>query len=195
MNFSAELYIDVEKPKYSQNEKIAYLCTGIALLILIGLIYEIIPENGFIILILVACAIIPSIIDLGGFFKEEEISKKHIGMVDFALDKITWKKEKIIWSDIKDIAITFFDYKGKLLYDDSYNNSRSAGLSNKIFILTKEGKEYSANVLLQSEMESEFFANVLMEIIKVNTISYKNAKQIINPGTYAEHQELKKHSN
>jgi len=194
MNFSAELYTDVKEPKYSQNEKIAYWCGGIVCLLFLGMFSGFIPHNGFFLLIFCTVLFIPLIIELRGIFSEEELNKEHIGNAEFTLDKLMWNKEEILWSNIDDISTTYFDYKGKFLTNSSIKNNLSAGLDNKIFILTKEGKEYSANILLKSEEQADFFGKLLMEIVKANRFSYKNAKQIINPGTYAAHQELKKYS-
>ena len=193
MNFSAELYIDVAEPKYSQNEKISHWSVGIACLSFFGMMSGIVPHNGFFMLIFSIAIFIPVIIELRGLFSEEELNKEHIGDIEFTLDKLMWSKEEILWSNIDDISTTYFDYKGKFLTNSSLKNNISAGLDNKIFVLTKEGKEYSANILLESEEQAAFLGNLLMEIVKVNRLSYKNGKQMINPGTYAEHQELKKY--
>ena len=194
LNFSTELYANVTKPRFSKNEKIAYLCGAVALALLGGLHSEMIPENGFIIFILLICAFTPSFINITGIFKEVELNSEHLGMINFTLDKIEWSKETILWTDIHEISMVYFDYRGRFLSSNSLENDRSAGLDNKISILTKDGKEYSANMLMVSEAGCNFLKKVLIEVVKTNEISYKNAKRMINPGNYAEHQELKKYS-
>ena len=194
MKFTTTIY-DFKKPKESQNNKIAYLIWGIVLIALFGINQKILPSNILINSILIICLFILAFIRMSTLFKNEEHTKKVIGVLEIEIEKLIWNERQIVWDDIEQIAISFFDYNGRFLYKGKgdYGNNQSNGLDNEIKIILKDSTKYKGNIFIESEQSIKDLREVLWSVIKKNKISIENAKKMINPGNYKEHQEIKKY--
>lgn len=196
MKFTTRIY-DFKKPKESLNNKIAYSAWGIALITLLGINQDILPSNFFTNTVIFICVFVPPIIGFSAMFTKEEHKKKLIGILQINTEKIDWSGQEIIWDDIEDITISFFDYSGRFIYKGSgnYENNQSNGLDNKIKIILKDSSKYEGNILIESKQSAKDLKDVLWCVIKENKISVQNAKQMINPENYKECQEIKKYCN
>lgn len=193
MNFKSLLFDDAKNEVCVKNKK-AKVCF-IILSICIPLLYFKIAENGVILLFLFISMFIPLILKITSFFSYESSSKKNIGYIELNKSYIDLNGKKILWEEINTILILSSTYKGQFLNKSrlDYSNQLSLGIDNEIFIKTKSGFEFKGNYLIDSKHKIAELKILLWEVIKNNTISLENAKQMIFPENYKENQELKKY--
>lgn len=131
------------------------------------------------------------------FETEKEHTKRDIGEIIFTPDNLIWNDEQLNWSEITVHKLHCKDYKGKqwkerLKSRGFLMHTKSSGLSNKIEFSYKE-QMYQANFLIESKKDSVYLKNLLWEILKNNRLAHEQAKRIINPANYKEHQKIKKY--
>lgn len=126
----------------------------------------------------------------------EEHTKKQIGSLEINPDQLIWNEHKITWNDIKEISISISDYEGMFIYKGKgdFGNNLSNGLDNKIKIKLYDSTNYESNFLLKSKDSIPELKSIIWEVLKKNNISLDNARNMINPANYKEHQEVKKYS-
>ncbi|MCB9081884.1 MAG: hypothetical protein H6555_09260 [Lewinellaceae bacterium] len=194
MKFTTEIY-EISRPKISLNNKIVHLSWGIILVVLLGLDKELLPDNSFVKLLLYISIIIPGIVGFYAFFAREEMTKKIVGTLEVELDKITWNGRPIKWDEMETISMVYFDYSERPIYTGygDFGNSNSNGLDNIINITLKDSTAFEGNFLMKSKQSIQDLREVLWGVITENNISLRNARNIINPENYKEHQEIKKY--
>lgn len=195
MHFKAEIYDEFKKPRLSTNNKVSYLGWGLALIIILGVYKGIIPDYSWVKMIIIICLFIPPIVGFFALISKEEHTKRRIGFIEINTEKLVWNGEEIRWHEIEEISITHFDYRGRFIYKGSgdFGNNLSNGLDNPVKIMLSDKRRYEGYVLLASKEKIHELKNVLWEVLKNNSISLENAKRMINPGNYEEHQELKRY--
>ena len=195
MTFTTTIY-KFKKTSKGKKNKIAFWAFVISLAIIIGMREGMIPENYLVALILMIIAIVtPTLIDVSSMFKKEKHRKRIIASLSLDKNGIQWNSQNILWDDIKKITITLFDYEGRFIGKGKWNyeNNISNGLDNEISITLKNESEYQGNILMASKDQIAQARKVLWHVVKNNNLSYENAKGLINPKNYEEHQEIKKY--
>ena len=189
MQLTYKLYKDFKKPDRTQSEKIANGSYLLGILVYIASLLKII-SNNYIILSLI-CLFIGVIILCSTFFLEEEHSKSFIGYLTFEEEKITFNNVKISWGEIKEIHLSYFDIKGTLGNNSRYQNQRSSGIDNVVYLLLKDGRLFNGHFLLENKIQSKMLLELLWRVVKSKKLSLENSKQVIHPVFYKDIQELK----
>lgn len=176
---------------------IVFIAVLIPLLATMAINQEIIPHLSYLNKLLGICLFIPLVVYILAIFRKEEHSKTQIGVLEIDTEKICWNNHQMSWDEIEEISISYSDYEGRLIkrFKGDFRNHRSNGLDNEISIKLKDSTNYSGNIFIESEEGLENLKNVLWAVVGENNISLNNAKKIINPRNYKEHQELKKRVN
>jgi len=192
MEFTAKIY-RFERPDTTINDKIVYFSWLIGFLAIIPYYFGIIV-NGFAIFLLILSLIVTAFMRAYSMVNIEEHNKESLGIVKFSTECLLWNKTRIEWNEIEEITVDYYDFEGKYInYGyNNYNNSQSSGLDNKLKVLTKNNKEFKGNMFLKFKSNSATLRDLLWKIIEENNISLSNAKRMINPINYKEHQDLKK---
>ncbi len=193
MKFSAQIFQYFNKPDLSTNEIVAYLNWIIILLALFGMYMDLLPENALVVGLICVCLFINGGIKVFALFAEQEHTKRPAGIIEFELQQLTWNNRPIKWNDMQKISISTGDYRGRFTGGvEGYKNRQSAGLDNFIRIELNDKEIFQASMLIESKDRSEALNALLWEIVKANNISYQNAKRMVGPKNYKEHQDLKK---
>jgi hypothetical protein len=196
IKFQSLLY-DNPAAKDSLKNRIAEVCLAIIIICLAIISFDFFREKGFFIFVLFISMLIPVLLKFYCFFNYETTNKKIIGSIEFNHIHINWNNKIIKWDDVDFISIIFSTYRGEFLYRSKWDfrNNLSLGIDNEINIKTKTGLEFSGSYLIDSKGKISELRKILFYIIKSNSISLENARRMISPENYQEHQELKKYCN
>jgi hypothetical protein len=191
MSFYSQLYTDVYKSSGTTREIIEIssyiLFMGLVVLQLYGFN---IPEM-YVFLALLGIFLINIWLRFSAIYRTIKYEYTFLGTIEITNLNVKWKDLIINWDNIDTIIIKDFDIKGALT--TNRNAARAAGLENEITIVTTDKENYHANFLIRDETHARFLKSVLWETIKCNTISFENAKNMLNPANYQEFQEIKKY--
>lgn len=193
MNFSAEIY-HFKKPSTPIRDNIGFGIWGLILVLLFCFWLELLPSNGFFSFIIFLGLIVQVSMKFTAFFGTEEHSKKRIGLLEVDSHRLKWNGTEIDWNEVEKILIEYYDFKDKRNYKgvNSFDNHLSSGLENKVEILLKNKTRFEGNLFIESAEKAQVIKDVLWEVVKANEISLENAKKMLHPSNYMEHQELKK---
>ena len=193
MTLSFKLYRDFIKPDWSINEVIAFISGILCVLVLIALHFKILPDSfGFLAIILFF--VLPIIMFLT-MFSEEEHKKSYIGKFEINEEGVVIVDKMILWKDVENIQITYFDYKGRYLTSSTkYSNKLSSGGNNVIFISQRGDNDFMGNFLIENKGDTIKIKELMWNIVKSNKLTFDIAKQIIGPENYKEFQEVKSYS-
>ena len=84
------------------------------------------------------------------------------------------------------VKCILYGYRGGSRYKSYHHISE-----NEFYILTKNKKEFEGSIFINSNEDEIELNKVMWEVVKSNDFSYENAKGLINPGNYQEHQEIR----
>lgn len=194
MNFKSILF-DNAKTKVSIKNEIVKVCFFNMIICTALMYFEIVKEDGIILMFLILSMFIPMLLKISSLFTYESSNKKVIGNMELNLLNIDLNGIKILWEEINTISILYSTYKGQFLDKSRWDcsNHLSLGIDNEIYVKTKSGFELRGNYLIDSKSKINELKLLLWEVIKNNHISLENAKRMISPENYKEHQELKKY--
>lgn len=194
MALSFKLYTDFKKPNRSSVEKMVSFSAILCVLIIVLLYFKIIPDSFMIVAILIFF-ILPIIVFIT-MFSEEEHTKNHIGKLEINEEGIIIVDKMILWKDIENIQITYFDYKRRYLTSGTkYSNKLSSGVNNVISISQRGDNDFIGNFLIENKAETIKLKELLWNVVKTNKLTFDISKQLVGPSNYKEFQEVKSYSN
>ncbi len=120
-------------------------------------------------------------VSLGNTFRKENIRYKIIGKIFFKNDFIEINNLKNSLSEIDQIKIDNYDFKGSLITSiGGANPSRSLGISNFLTICFKDGRIEKIQFLQENQYHLTFFHQELMHYHHRNLIDSTTIKRILN---------------
>ena len=193
MSIKADIY-STKKSTTSIEEKYPYTGWGLLGLLIILIQLEFIGENWFSGIMIIALLVL-IVIQTSTYFSTGKYQKELLGIIEFNENYIVWEEKKIEWQQLKQVNIQYKNYAGGINYQiiDEYDSSIATGYENKICITTEKGEKIKGEIFIQSKMMSENLHNLFWKVVKENKVSLKDAKHLIHPKNYKEHQELKKY--
>ena len=121
---------------------------------------------------IILLCLIPFIIKIKCLFSTEEHTKKLIHSIGFYIDGIILDNQKIKWNDINRISLVFQDYQGEIFKWILWNfeNLRSSGCDNPIYIKLNNGIEIEGNVQIDSNKTISILDELFILAIKKNNL-------------------------
>jgi hypothetical protein len=182
--FNTTIYTSVIEEKENNLFMSLYFIT--LLLVIVFKIY-------ILLIILVICLIPIIILGIWAYFIFEKLFVEGEGNMKIKQDSIIFNETTIQWDNIKKIKIDLVDYEKKRIYRGKGDNRPrlSLGLKNKIYLETKDNEVFDYYFKIHSKDELKFLEQFFWTIVKSNPFTLENAKEIVKPKNYQEHQILK----
>jgi len=192
LKFTTSIYQYEIEQGNTNIQKAMYLIPILIAFALLGFAIGFLPDNSAALLVVIGVFSYP-VLRFIAFFSKVPHIKKHEGYIGINPESILWNQDSILWDNINKINIEYTDFNDRITVSkgDWINNRMSPGLGNKIEITLTNSKEYKSNLYLESRESIQLLNKVLWEVVKQNNIPYENAKRMVYPKTYKEHQELK----